>query len=186
MCRVLVEAGGLLGCGMWTLSCGMHVGSSSLTRDWTQAPPPWEHGVLTTVPPGKSPQLPFSYLTNSRFCFFLNWVYRHWKLSNFCSKSVGTFSQIDAWSLYVSLVGCIKSLVSSAVCYFQISSSSPRALVVSFPPVVLLGWQYQLGSRNSAHNSLGLMAAWIPGTTCGRSCSMTVTWPTASLRCQWV
>ena len=36
--RVLVVAGGLLGCGTWTLSCGMHVGSSSLTRDWTWAP----------------------------------------------------------------------------------------------------------------------------------------------------
>ena len=35
--RVLVAAGGLLSCGMWTLSCGMHVGSSSLTRDRTRA-----------------------------------------------------------------------------------------------------------------------------------------------------
>ena len=53
MCRVLVEVGGLLSCSspaplvaahvllscdMRTLSCGMHVGSSSLTRDRTQAP----------------------------------------------------------------------------------------------------------------------------------------------------
>ena len=36
--RVLVVAGGLLGCGTWTLSCGMRVGSSSLTRDRTRAP----------------------------------------------------------------------------------------------------------------------------------------------------
>ena len=36
--RVWVAAGGLLSCGMRTLSCGMHVGSSSLTRDQTWAP----------------------------------------------------------------------------------------------------------------------------------------------------
>ena len=38
LCQVLVEAGGLLSCGTWTLSCSMHVGSSSLSRDWTRAP----------------------------------------------------------------------------------------------------------------------------------------------------
>ena len=31
--QVLVVAGGFLSCGMQTLSCSMHVGSSSLTRD---------------------------------------------------------------------------------------------------------------------------------------------------------
>ena len=31
-------AGGLLSCGMRTLSCSMHVGSSSLARDKTRAP----------------------------------------------------------------------------------------------------------------------------------------------------
>ena len=36
--RVLVVAGRLLSCSMQTLSCGIHVGSSSLTRDQTQAP----------------------------------------------------------------------------------------------------------------------------------------------------
>ena len=36
--RVLVAAGRLLSCSMRTLSCGMHVGSSSLTRDRTRAP----------------------------------------------------------------------------------------------------------------------------------------------------
>ena len=36
--QILVEAPGLPSCGMRTLSCSMHVGSSSLTRDWTQAP----------------------------------------------------------------------------------------------------------------------------------------------------
>ena len=35
---VFVVAGGLLSCGMWTLSCSMHVGSSSLTRGQTWAP----------------------------------------------------------------------------------------------------------------------------------------------------
>ena len=34
----LVAAGGLLSCDMWTLSCGVHVGSSSLTRDRTRIP----------------------------------------------------------------------------------------------------------------------------------------------------
>ena len=34
----LVVACGLPSYGMQTLSCGMHVGSSSLTRDQTQAP----------------------------------------------------------------------------------------------------------------------------------------------------
>ena len=36
-----VAAGGLLSCGMQTLSCGMHVGSGSLTRGGTQAH--WKH-----------------------------------------------------------------------------------------------------------------------------------------------
>ena len=36
-CRVLVAAGGLLSCGMRTFSCSIRVGSSSLTRDQTQA-----------------------------------------------------------------------------------------------------------------------------------------------------
>ena len=35
--RVLVAAGGLLSCGMRTLSCSMHVESTSLTRDGTRA-----------------------------------------------------------------------------------------------------------------------------------------------------
>ena len=38
LCRVLVVACGLLSCGMRTLTCGMPVGSSSLTRDGTCAP----------------------------------------------------------------------------------------------------------------------------------------------------
>ena len=33
LCQVLDAAGGLLSCGRQTLSCGTHVGSSSLTRD---------------------------------------------------------------------------------------------------------------------------------------------------------
>ena len=36
--QVLVAAGRLLSCGLRTLSCGMHVGSSSLTRARTLAP----------------------------------------------------------------------------------------------------------------------------------------------------
>ena len=36
--QVLVAAGRLLSCGLRTLSCGMHVGSSSLTRARTRAP----------------------------------------------------------------------------------------------------------------------------------------------------
>ena len=39
LCRVLVTARGLLSCGTRTSSCGMHVGSSSLTRDGTPGPP---------------------------------------------------------------------------------------------------------------------------------------------------
>ena len=38
LCRVLVAAGRLLSHGMQTLSCSMHVGSSSLSRDRTWAP----------------------------------------------------------------------------------------------------------------------------------------------------
>ena len=38
--------------GVHTLSCGMHAGSSSLTRDRTPGPLHWEHGVLPTGPPG--------------------------------------------------------------------------------------------------------------------------------------
>ena len=36
--RVLAAAGGLRSCGMRTLSCDVHVGSSALTRDRTWAP----------------------------------------------------------------------------------------------------------------------------------------------------
>ena len=39
----------------------------------------------------------------------------------------------------LSLVGCIKSLVSLAVSCFHVSLSFPRALVVSLPPAVLPG-----------------------------------------------
>ena len=50
----LVAAGGLLSCGMQTLSCGMHVGSSSLTRDRTQTPAlgaqSLNHGTTREVP----------------------------------------------------------------------------------------------------------------------------------------
>ena len=38
MWDLLVVACGFLSCGTWALSWGMHAGSSSLTRDWTQAP----------------------------------------------------------------------------------------------------------------------------------------------------
>ena len=38
LCQVLVVGRGLLSCGTQTLSCDMHVGSSSLTRDRTRAP----------------------------------------------------------------------------------------------------------------------------------------------------
>ena len=36
--RVLVAACGIFSCGMQNLSCGMHAGSNSLTRDRTRAP----------------------------------------------------------------------------------------------------------------------------------------------------
>ena len=38
MWNLLLAACGLLSCGMRTLSCGLHAGSSSPTRDQTQAP----------------------------------------------------------------------------------------------------------------------------------------------------
>ena len=58
--RVLVAAGGLLSCGMRTLTCGMHVGSSSLTRDRT---PTRCIGSMTSYPLRHqgSPQPHFSY-----------------------------------------------------------------------------------------------------------------------------
>ena len=62
----------------------------------------------------------------------------------------------------LSLVRCIKSLVSLAVSCFQVSLSFPRALVVSLPPAVLSGWHYQMSSCKSAHNSWTLMTTWIP------------------------
>ena len=43
------------------LSCSMHVGCNSLTRDWTQGPLHWECRVLPTGPPGRS-LLHISYL----------------------------------------------------------------------------------------------------------------------------
>ena len=42
----LVEVYGLLSCGMWTLSGGMHAGSSSPTRDQIWGPLHWERGNL--------------------------------------------------------------------------------------------------------------------------------------------
>ena len=51
--RVLVVACGFLSYDMRTLSCSMHVGSSSPTRS-NPGPLHWERGVLTTAPPGKS------------------------------------------------------------------------------------------------------------------------------------
>ena len=47
LCWVLVVAHGIF-------SCGLHVGSSSLTRDWTQAPCIGSTESLATWPPGKS------------------------------------------------------------------------------------------------------------------------------------
>lgn len=89
-------------------------------------------------------QLPFFSLANSRFYFFLHWVTCPWKLKQLLFKvKVSTFWPIDAWSLNDILAGCMKSLVSSAVCCFQMSSSSPRYLATSLPPVILLVWQYQ-------------------------------------------
>ena len=47
-------------CSMWDLHCTLwdlwlhHVESSSLPRNRTQAPPPWECRVLTIRPSGKS------------------------------------------------------------------------------------------------------------------------------------
>ena len=47
------------------------MGSSSLTKDWSQARPPqhWERGVLATEPPGKSLQGKFEiheYTTDAK------------------------------------------------------------------------------------------------------------------------
>ena len=49
----LVAARQLFSCGMQTLSCGMHVGSSSLTRDQTPALGGWSpiHCTTREVPP---------------------------------------------------------------------------------------------------------------------------------------
>ena len=69
--RVLVAAGGLFSCGMRTLSCGMHVGSSSLTRDQTPAPC-IGNTVLSIVPPGKSPN--YTYLKCTVW-WVLTWIY---------------------------------------------------------------------------------------------------------------
>ena len=52
-----------LRCDMWILQLWhmnsqlQHVGSSSLTRDQTQCPLHWEHGILAIVPPRKSQKL---------------------------------------------------------------------------------------------------------------------------------
>ena len=45
-----------------------HVGSSSPPRDRTQALLPWQHGVLTTGPPGKSRETFFFFLIFYFFC----------------------------------------------------------------------------------------------------------------------
>ena len=76
LCWVLVAAGGLLSSGMRTLSCSMRVGSSSLTRDWTQAPCigsaesyPLRH---QGGPPGC---LFFKFFYYYFFIFWLLWVF---------------------------------------------------------------------------------------------------------------
>ena len=54
-------------CGMWTFSCSVHMGSSSLTGDLTQAHPPHPRtphskcGVLATGPPGKFQEIMLYY-----------------------------------------------------------------------------------------------------------------------------
>ena len=76
-----------LGCGTWDLlvaacgllSCCMHAGSSSPNRDKTPGPVHWDHGVLPTGPPGKSPNplafnTPASQSAASQHVFQLKFV----------------------------------------------------------------------------------------------------------------
>ena len=49
-----------LSSSMWTLSL-RHVGSSSLTSDWTQAPCIGSTGVLVTAPPGSPKEVTFHF-----------------------------------------------------------------------------------------------------------------------------
>ena len=79
-----------------------------------------------------------------------------------CSSKASIFRCSAFFIVQLSLVRCIKSLVSLAVSCFQVSLSFPRALVVSLPPAVLSGWHYQMSSCKSAHNSWTLMTTWIP------------------------
>ena len=70
----LVAACGLLSCGMRTLSCGMHVGSISLTRDQTWAPAlgAWSLNHCTTREvPG---EISFIYLFIYLFIYFYFWL----------------------------------------------------------------------------------------------------------------
>ena len=74
---LVAACGLLLSCGMQTLSCSMptlscspRAGSSSPTRDRTRAPLHWEHGVLSTGPPGKSLSTCTLFSPNKHFTCF--------------------------------------------------------------------------------------------------------------------
>ena len=64
----LVAICGLLSCGMQTLSCSMHVGSSSLTRDQTWAPCIGNMGVSPTGPQGMSQKVLFLAICLNYLC----------------------------------------------------------------------------------------------------------------------
>ena len=62
------------------------MGSSSLTRDQVQAPWHWEHGVLTTGLPGKSPHVSFFFFLNCEQVIILDFT--------------GSFQNVQEGALY--------------------------------------------------------------------------------------
>ena len=85
----------LLSCGTWTLSCGMHVRSSSLTRDRTRGTLLWERGVLSTAPLRNSLFLS-SFLLSFFPSFlpsFLSLKLQSFKIHDFLLKIFSSYNQ---------------------------------------------------------------------------------------------
>ena len=86
-CMFLVVACGLLSCCMRTLSCGMHVGSSSSTRDRTWAPCT---GSMESYPLDHQGSPKWVFHIWLLLCwdifllFLLYWVFLSWKGIEFC------------------------------------------------------------------------------------------------------
>ena len=74
-----------------------HVGSSSLTRDWTQAPPHWEQWVLAPGPPGKFQQRLHFQMQKLNLLFFFPGNFDQNPVSQLVSPVLPLFNHVDIY-----------------------------------------------------------------------------------------